>query len=64
MKNIETITNIITEMTDELFEKIQQAEDDYWDLDSKISRNGYKRMVYNLKKVDLTVDEWFAWCSL
>lgn len=64
MKNITEITAIIANMEDTLFEKIMQAENDYWELDRKTSKNGYQRMVYNLRKVGLTVNEWFAWCSL
>lgn len=63
MKNIEVIRDIIDTMDDSLFDKINKADYDYWDLDSKVSRNGRKRLVYNLKKVGLTVEEWWAWCS-
>jgi len=64
MKNITEITAIIVNMEDTLFDKIMQAEHDYWELDRKVSKNGYQRMVYNLRKVGLTVDEWFAWVNL
>ena len=63
MKNIETIRTIVANMTDKRFNAINKAENDYWELDHKVSRNGYKRMVYNLRKEGLTVDEWFAWCD-
>lgn len=64
MKNINEIHKIIRNMSDELFDRINKAEDDYWSIDKKQSRNGYKRMVYNLNKVNLTVDEWFEWCAM
>jgi len=63
MKNIEVIREIVNNMTETRFNAIVKAESDYWDLDSKVSRNGYKRLVYNLSKEGLTVDEWFAWCD-
>ena len=63
MKTIETIKTIIAEMPDALFDKINDAEYDSWDLDRRIARNGKKRLAYNLQKVGLTVEEWFAWCD-
>lgn len=63
MKNIETIRKIVAEMDETRFNTIVKAENDYWELDSKISRNGYKRLVYNLSKCGLTVAEWFEWCD-
>lgn len=63
MKNIEIIRNIVNAMDDTRFDAIVKAEADYWELDSKTSANGRKRLVYNLRKVGLTVDEWFAWCA-
>ncbi len=63
MKSIETIRTIVANMTDKRFDTINKAENDYWELDPKTSRNGYKRLVYNLRKEGLTVDEWFAWCD-
>lgn len=63
MKNIETIRTIVANMSEERFNTIIKAENDYWDLDSRTSRNGYKRMAYNLHKCGLTVAEWFVWCD-
>jgi len=63
MKTIETIREIVNNMSDTLFDTINNAENDYWDLDKRISRNGYRRLVYNLRKADLTVAEWWAWCE-
>lgn len=63
MKSIEIIRIIVANMSEERFNTIVKAEEDYWDLDSKVSRNGYKRLVYNLRKEGLTVAEWFEWCD-
>ena len=63
MKNIETIREIVANMSEERFNTINKAENDYWELDTKTSRNGYKRLVYNLRKEGLTVAEWFTWCD-
>jgi hypothetical protein len=63
MKTIETIKTIIAEMPDTLFDKINDAEYDAWDLDRRVARNGKKRLAYNLQKVGLTVEEWYAWCD-
>lgn len=63
MKNIEVIRQIVAEMDEARFEAIQNAEYDYWEIDSQVSRKGYKRLVYHLSKVGLTVAEWFAWCA-
>lgn len=64
MKNIKEIHEIICNMSDELFDRINKAEDDYWSFDKRQKWNGYKRMVYNLNKVNLTVDEWFEWYAM
>ena len=63
MKSIEIIRQIVDAMDDTRFETIKKAEYDYWELDARVSRNGYKRMKYNLNKVGLTVAEWFEWCN-
>ena len=63
MKSIETIRTIVANMSEERFNTIVKAEDDYWELDPKVSRNGYKRLVYNLRQCGLTVAEWFEWCD-
>lgn len=60
---MKTIRTIVANMSEERFNTIVKAENDYWDLDSKTSRNGYKRLVYNLRQCDLTVAEWFEWCD-
>lgn len=61
MKTIEVIREIVSNLSDEEFELINQAENDYWELDTRVSRNGYKRLVYHLTKAGLTVKEWWAW---
>jgi len=63
MKSIEIIRKIVNNMEETRFNTIVKAESDYWELDPKVSRNGYKRLVYNLRKEGLTVAEWFAWCD-
>ena len=63
MKSINEIREIVNNMTEDRFNKIVKAESDYWELDSKTSRNGYKRMAYNLRQEGLTVEEWFVWCD-
>ena len=63
MKNIEVIREIVSNLTDKEFELINNAENDYWELDARTSRNGYKRLVYHLTKAGLTVDEWWAWVN-
>lgn len=63
MKNIKTIRKIVSNMSDDLFDTINNAENDYWDLDKRTSRNGYRRLVYNLRKAGLTLTEWWAWCN-
>lgn len=63
MKSIEVIRSIVANMDENRFNTIVKAESDYWELDSRVSRNGYKRLVYNLRACGLTVAEWFAWCD-
>lgn len=63
MKSIEVIRSIVANMDENRFNTIVKAESDYWELDSRVSRNGYKRLVYNLRTCGLTVAEWFAWCD-
>ena len=63
MKSIEEISDILATIDNKLFDKLSHADYDYLDTDRRISRNGYKRLVYNLNKCGLTFDEWVAWCS-
>lgn len=61
---MERINDIIVNMDDELFERINNAFYDYMNFfDKEVSRNGYRRMAYKLKKVNLSVDDWLAWCE-
>jgi len=61
MKTIEVIREIVSNLSDKEFELINRAENDYWELDTRVSRNGYKRLVYHLTKAGLTINEWWAW---
>ena len=63
VKSIEEISDILATIDNKLFDKLSHADYDYLDTDRRISRNGYKRLVYNLNKCGLTFDEWVAWCS-
>jgi hypothetical protein len=63
MKTLETITAIVDALTETEFKAICSAENDYWELDARTSRNGYKRMVYHLRKAGLTVEDWWLWCE-
>lgn len=64
MKNINEISEIIANMDDTLFEKINEADGDQYDLDNRIARNARRRFLYNLKKIGLTEDEWDMWAWL
>lgn len=62
MKNMNEIANIICNVvTDEEFERLQDAEYDRWDTDRRIARNGLARLTRRLAKYGLTVAEWDAW---
>ena len=62
-KTLEEVFNIIAEMDDETFEKINDAEGLYWFGDSRERKNARARMVYNLSKYALTLDDWFRWVN-
>lgn len=61
MKNVDTI--ICKVMTDKDFDTIQNAQYDRWEMDRRIARNGMRRLVYNLNKYGLTVEDWDRWCG-
>lgn len=62
MKNMNEIANIICNViTDEEFDRLQNAEYDRWDTDRRIARNGLARLTRRLAKYGLTVAEWDAW---
>lgn len=64
MKKLSEITNIVIKMPNETFNKINKANGDYFFGVSKEKRNnGYKRLVYNLKKCGLTLEEWELWAN-
>lgn len=48
---------------DYIFEKLQEAENDRFDLDTRIAKNGLNRLKYNLKKIGLTLQEWDMWAT-
>lgn len=64
MKTLIVIRSIIIAMSDNDFGAIAAAEEDYWDTDRRVSRNGRKRMIYHLSKYDLTLDDWWRWANL
>lgn len=62
MKTMKEVNHIICNvMTDEQFDRLQDAEWDRFSLDRKTARNGLRRLTYHLKKFGLTVAEWDAW---
>lgn len=64
MRDIDTIIDIIANLDDTLFEKINDADTDQFDLDDRIARNARRRFLYNLKKTGLTEAEWELWAWL
>jgi hypothetical protein len=59
MNEINTI--ICDVITDEEFDRLQDADYDPWDLDRRVARNGLARLTRRLAKYGLTVAEWDAW---
>lgn len=57
------VNNAILSLTNIQFEKLSNAESDYWDCDPRTHANGYKRMRYWLNKINITMDDFFAWCA-
>ena len=49
---------------DKLFNKLNKADFDSQDHDYLKSKNGYNRLIRNLKKVGLSLQEWNIWCTL
>ena len=60
-ERFEEVIKIIAEMPEEDFEKLNEADGDYFSLDKAESKRGYQRRKYWLKKYNLTLDEWYAW---
>lgn len=60
--NENKVNNLLA--NDIIFERLNNAEYDRWDLDKRIAKNGYNRLVRNLKKVGLSLQEWDIWCTL
>ena len=63
MKTYEEIDQIITDMSDELFQKILDDEFDAWDLDRRVAKNGRARFLRDLAKAGLTEAEWDEWSN-
>ena len=64
MRNIEEIMNIVDNLSEEMFEKLNKADSDAWfSRDRRVRKNGRSRLLYNLKKVGLTEKEWDLWCA-
>ena len=63
MKNLNEISVIITEMSDKDFNHLNDATTDYYFSNPVTSRKAYKRMMYYLRKHNLTRDEWEFWCA-
>lgn len=62
-ERFEEVKNIIAEMDDADFEKLNEAEEQYWSLYRPESKRGYNRRRYWLAKIGITLDEWYAWCD-
>ena len=60
--NENKVNNLLA--NDTIFERLNNAEYDRWDLDKRIAKNGYNRLVRNLKKIGLSLQEWDIWCTL
>lgn len=64
MKNLTIINEIIANLEDEVFERINEAETEMWlGETAKDRRNAKKRLAYNLNKNGLTIDEYIMWCA-
>lgn len=64
MKNLTIINEIIANLEDEVFERINEAETEMWLGDTaKDRRNAKRRLAYNLNKNGLTIDEYIMWCA-
>ncbi len=64
MKNLTIINEIIANLEDEVFERINEAETEMWlGKTAKDRRNAKKRLAYNLNKNGLTIDEYIMWCA-
>lgn len=58
------VATALLTLSNEQFEKLSNAESDYWDLDPKTRTNGYKRMKYWLNKINISLNDFFAWCDV
>ena len=64
MKTYEEITTIISNMSDKVFEVINEAWGDMILENGKIRRNARRRFLYNIKKVGLTEAEYNLWANM
>ena len=63
-RTYEEIDAIVANMEEDLFEKINEADDEMlFELDKRVARNAKRRLIYNLKKYDLTLEEWEEWTN-
>lgn len=63
-RTYEEIAVIVASMEEDLFEKINEADDEMlFELDKRVARNAKRRLIYNLKKCDLTLEEWEEWTN-
>ena len=63
-ERFEEVKNIIAEMDDADFEKLNEAEGQYWNcFDRQASKRAYNRRRYWLAKIGITLDEWYEWCG-
>ena len=63
MKNYTAIMTIVDDMDDRDFDKILDADFGRYDPDARTARNGKRRLIYRLRKYDLTLAEWEVWCD-
>lgn len=61
MKDFNTIRAIIVLMSDADFIRLNDATTDYYFSNPVTSRKAYRRMMYYLRKHNLTRDEWEFW---
>lgn len=59
----EYVINAINSLTDSQFDKMNQAEYDYWDFTGIERNKAYKRLRYWCDKIHITLNDWWAWCD-
>lgn len=64
MRELNEVKGIIEKLTDEKFERINEADGAaYFGTTETERKNGMRRLVRNLKAIGLTVDEWNMWAA-